>query len=136
MNKYASLQADVYSIFSSVTWLAESIKTVPSNFVGTGIGNEYIRVAIVAGGNDPKIAKRSVSGQLLIDIFTPAGGGPLRAAQIADKLDTYLVGKTLQVGPNGNTQLGLSTLSPLGIDKANTQLCRDSYSISFNYFGI
>jgi hypothetical protein len=135
-NKYSSVYADVYSIFGAGAWTSENIKTFPENFTGSSIGNEYIRVAIVSGGSlDNVNPPRSVSGQLLIDIFVPAGAGLARSNQIADKLDSYLAGKLMQTTGNGSTQLGSSSLTNLGNDAANPSLYRSIYSIPFNYFG-
>lgn len=137
MNKYASLLADAYSVFETLDWKAEDIKTFPEDFVGTGVGNEYIRVAVLAGNvqyHSNPIS--SVAGQMIIDIFTPAGAGPLRRSQIADKLDTYLAGKVFTLSTNGSTQFASSTLVGVGNDKDNPSLYRSIYSIPFNYFGV
>jgi len=133
-DKYASLSKSIYDVFATSAWTAENITTYPENFTGTA--TEYIRVAILASreSNDQRLG--SVAGQMIIDIFIPAGGGTSRTSQIADKLDQYLVGKTLPVSGKGNTQFGDSNLINLGIDKDNTSLYRSSYSIPFNYFGV
>jgi hypothetical protein len=136
MSKYGDLHADIYSIFGSPTWAAESIGTYPDNFVGTNVGNEYIRVSIIASGRSRANPLKSASGQLIIDIFTLAGAGTKRMAFIADKLDAYLVGKSVATTSGGTTQLMESSLASQGIDKANPALYRASYSIPFNYFGI
>lgn len=135
MGKYEALQTDIYSIFATSAWIAEAIKTVPENYVSTALGNEYIRVSIVSSGVDNQGPLCSANGQLIIDIFIPAGNGALRAVRIADKLDTYLAGKTFKIAPSGNTQLGRSALTFMGVDKADSSLYRASYSINFNYFG-
>lgn len=134
MGKYSSIDKSIYSVFSTPAWLAESIKTVPANYNGTGLGNEYLRVSIVPGSsfayaNMPK----SSAGQLIIDIFAPFGEGSARISTIADLLDTYLVSKSFAV-TNGKTQFSASSLAHLGKDSANPSLYRSSYSISFNYF--
>jgi hypothetical protein len=136
MNKYSSLYKDVYSIFGAIGWMTEGIKTVPENFVGSSIGNTYVRVAIVASGQTVVNPPRSVAGQLMIDIFIPAGGGSNETTRIADKLDDYLAGKTIKTNDGGSTQLGYSNLVSMGNDKANPSLYRSSYSIPFNYYGI
>jgi hypothetical protein len=133
MGKYENLHGDVFSVFGSQSWLAENIKTIPSNFNTANIGNEYIRISVVPSGYG--INYTSSSGQLLIDIFTPAGSGPTRSAQIADRLDAYLVGKSITLH-NGRTQFGKSSLSQFGPDGANPALFRSIYSISFNFFGV
>ena len=136
MNKYESLYTDVYSIFAAAGWLAENIKTFPDNFVGNVAGDEYIRVSIIASGAEVANFIRSVSGQMIIDIFIPAGGGPTRAAQIADKLDKYLAGQSSSQTANGGTQFFASSMIVLGNDKANPALYRAQYSIPFNFYGV
>lgn len=135
MNKYTAVFEDIYSIFGAVGWLAENIKTFPDNYVGASVGNEYLRVSIVPSGNLSVNPPLSVSGQLIIDIFIPAGSGLKRLTTIADRLDTYLAGKTVTTSLSGSTQLKTSALSLLGNDRDNPSLYRGSYSISFNYFG-
>lgn len=136
MGKYSSLQSDIFSIFGTIGWKTEGVFTMPSNFVASDAGDEYIRVSIVANGDNKANPLNSVSGQLLIDIFTPAGFGPNRTNLIADKLDKYLAGKLIQTTSGGNTQLAGSTLALLGNDSANPSLYRSIYTIVFNYFGI
>lgn len=135
MDKYAALEKDVYSVFSSVAWIAEAIKTIPDNYTTSGLGNEFVRVSIVPGGGNNTTFPWTASGQLIIDIFILAGEGTKRLSLIADKLDMYLAGKTMQTGQSGVTQFGQSSLVPIGQDKANPSLYRGSYSISFIYFG-
>lgn len=132
-NKYTNLQNDIYSIFAAAGWTAENIKSFPENFIGAVPGKEYIRIHIKAEREGLDIV--SVSGQVMIDIFVPAGGGPIRASQIADRLDVYLVGRSLKLS-SGHTQFLNSTLSNFGVDKANASLFRSIYSIPFNYFGV
>lgn len=133
MGKYLDIQNDIFSIFNSTAWKAENIKTYPSNFIAVNSGNEFVRVSIIPSGVGVNL--KSVSGVLIIDIFTPAGNGPKAAALIADKLDTYLVGKSLTTGIGSVTQLKSSALQLLGNDKDNSALYRSNYTIPFNYFG-
>jgi hypothetical protein len=132
--KYEALYSDVFSIFSIAPWTNENISTYPENFVGDG-GNEYIRVSILPSGFTDTNSIKSVSGQILIEIFFPAGSGPQRGRQIADRLDAYLAGK-LRTGTTGRTtQLFSSTLVSKGNDSDNPALYRMLYSIPFNHFG-
>ena len=134
MGKYNDAIKSVLALFGTTAWTQENIKTFPGNYVGTGAGDTYIRVHVIPSGAG--LNRASVSGQLLIDIFTPAGKGPLDAGLIADRLDAHLVGKNLPVG-NRNVQFPeASSMSPNGLDKANPALFRSSYAISFNYFGV
>lgn len=133
MGKYANLQADVFSIFNSVSWKAENIKTYPSNFVAINSGNEFIRVSIIPSGNSINID--SISGVIIVDIFTSAGNGPKSTVLIADKLDSYLVGKNIKITNNVAIQLFNSSLSAGTADRDNPALYRVAYSIPFTYFG-
>lgn len=129
MSKYQDLEENIFSVFATNAWQAENIKTFPSNFLALNAGNEYIRVSIIPAGEGINI--NSVSGILIIDIFTSAGSGPKAATLIADKLELYLAGKKID-----NTQFFASTLSYLGLDIDNRALYRSSYSIPFKHFGV
>lgn len=132
MGKYLNLQEDVFSVFNSAAWKAENIKTFPVNFVPVNQGNEFIRVSIIS--SKPGINILSVSGVLLIDIFSSAGNGPKQPSTIADKLDQYLVGKSVKTQTNAVTQFGNSNLDFRGLDRDNLSLARSLYTIPFNYF--
>lgn len=132
MAKFNDSQDDVFSVFNSVGWQTEGIPTYPVNFV-IGKPTEYIQVSIIAGGEGINLV--STSGQVIIDIFIAAGKGPNRGTLIADRLDTYLVGKSFKTGA-GTTQFQKSALTTIGQDKANPALFRMMYSISFNHFGV
>jgi len=134
MGKYKNLQTDVFSIFGSDTWKAENIKTFPSNFNPSHQGNEFLRVTILSG--KPGINIHSVSGIFVIDIFTTAGVGPDRSITIADKLDQYLVGKTIQSFSGAITQFSNSTFETRGLDSDNPSLYRSIYTIPFSYFEV
>jgi len=134
MGKYTELETDVFSIFSSNKWKSEKILTYPNNFVITGNSKEFIRVSIIPSGKG--INRLSVSGVLIIDIFTSAGEGTRKVSLIADTLDKYLVGKAIVTATNNNTQFGYSSLSMSGFDGDNPALFRSSYSIPFNFFGV
>jgi hypothetical protein len=132
MGKYSNVQDDIFSIFNSTSWKAENIKTFPNNFVAVTPGNEFIRVSVIS--RNVGINIESVSGILMIDIFTSAGNGPKRANLIADKLDQYLVGKSVSTTSGNATQFMNSTLDFRGLDSSDPSLSRSNYSVSFNYF--
>jgi hypothetical protein len=134
MSKYAELHENVYPIFGTDEWKAEKIKTFPANHTGTSKVNtsgEFIRVSVIPSGNSLNI--KSISGVLIIDIFTKAGNGPNRYYTIADRLDTYLSGRALSATSGKNVQLFASSLQPSGLDKDDPTLFRTTYSIPFNY---
>jgi hypothetical protein len=134
MGKYKVLQDDIFSIFAGAAWKAEKIETQPTNYVGNDVGDEYIVVTIIPSG--PGANRVSVSGVMLIDIYTSFGEGPLRANLIADKLDQYLSNKTLATITGKNTQCFDSNMTPRGQDKDNPTLHRSLYSIPFKFFGV
>ncbi len=134
MGKFINLQTDVFSIFNSNTWKAENIKTFPVNFIPINHGNEFIRVNIVGSGSG--INLKSISGVIIVDIFTSAGNGPNQAYLIADKLEQYLVGKSVKTQIGAITQFFGSSLETRGLDKDNPSLFRLSYTVPFNYFGV
>jgi len=131
MGKYVNLEKDVFSVFDSAAWKAESIKTFPGNFVAMNSGNEFLRVSIIPSGNGINIT--SISGIIIIDIFTSAGSGPHGSLVIADKLDSFLQGKTLSTTVGSSVQFHSSTMIPKGIEGS---LHRASYTIPFNHFGV
>jgi hypothetical protein len=133
MGKFTRLQEDAFSIFNSAEWKAENIKTFPNNFITVNPGNEFIRVSIIGSGIG--INLESVSGVFIIDIFTSAGNGPRQASLIADKLDQYLVGKSISGESGSVTQFSNSALDARGLDRDNPALFRSLYTIPFNYFG-
>jgi hypothetical protein len=134
MGKYIDLQEDIFSVFDSVAWKAESINTYPFNFIAVDPGNQFIRVNILP--SDIGVNLKSISGLLLIEVFVPKGNGPKPLFAVADKLDNYLVGKSLSTHAGTVTQFQNSSVQPLGIDKENHSLYRATYSIPFNYFGV
>jgi hypothetical protein len=132
MGKYSDLTSDIFSVFASNAWVAENIKVVPSDFVGGG--ETHVRATAVASGKSANRA--SVSGILILEIFTSAGAGPKEANTIADKLDTYLENQSLQTTSGGLTQFGTSSMADTGRDRHNSSLSTSRYEIPFNFFGV
>ncbi len=131
MGKYSSLQSKIFSIFASADWLAEGIKTFPSN--AQTAGEEFVRITIIPSGNG--VNEHSASGLIMAEIFTKAGKGPSRAAYIADRLDAYLAKATVE---NVGTlmQTAVSSMVPNGLDKDNPSLTKNTFSVPFSYFGV
>lgn len=134
MGKYTDLQEDVFSVFGSVGWQAENLKTYPSNYVANSNGNEFLRVNVIPGAVG--VNRISASGVVLIEIFTESGVGPSRYFAIADILDRYLENKSFSLSSQRSTQFETSTLSGAQPDKDNPALCRVLYTIPFNFFGV
>jgi len=135
MGKYTNLDNDIYALFGTTAWRAERIKTLPSNFIGMAEVGEFIRISIIPSGKG--LNHRSVSGILMIDIFTQAGDGPKRPSVIADLLDSYLSGKSISTNSGTTIQFPESSaLDHKGTDKDNPTLYRVAYTIPFNYFEV
>ena len=128
--RYSDSQQKIFSVFGSQAWVNQDIITVPQDVVPLDTTNEYVRISIVPSGQGINLI--SLSGICIIDIFTAFGEGPSRANEIADKLDVFLMGITIE----GVVQFGQSTLLPKGRDKDTPSQARYSYTIPFNYFGV
>jgi len=128
MPRYLGAEQDIFSIFATAEWNTEGIKAYPSTIVPDNPGQEYIRISIVPSGQG--LNYNSVSGLLLIDIFTARAQGPKRPMQVADILDTHF-----NVKISGNSQFMSSSLGKTSQDRDDPALCMTSYSIAFNYFG-
>jgi hypothetical protein len=134
MSKYANLQKAIFSIFDSSAWKSEKIIVLPNNVLGQNLKEEFLRLTIIPG--NPGINLKSVSGLVIIDIFVKAGNGPKRSYNIADKLDNYLVGKSLKTEIDSVVQFNNSAISIHGLDSDNKSLFRVNYTIPFNYFEV
>jgi hypothetical protein len=134
MGKYAQIDNNILAVFGTSRWNAENIKTYPENFIKVGTSDEFIRVSIVTSGNGVNL--KSVSGILLIDIFTKVGDGPKRSSTIADKLDSHLSGKSLSAVAGTVVQFQSSTVGRGKNDIDNSALYHKTYTIPFNYFEV
>jgi hypothetical protein len=130
MGRYIDAQSKLFSVFASAAWLIKNIKTYPSDFSPTDKAEEFIRVHIIAS-SEP-LNMNSLSGILLIEIYTAFGKGPTRANEIADILDDFLKSITIE----NWLQLTTSTLMPKGQDRENSLLTRSDYTIPFNLYGV
>jgi hypothetical protein len=131
MNRYGNLATGVFPIFGTAEWKAEKIRTFAVNHIGVNTSDEHIRVSVIPSGTSVNI--KSISGVLIIDIFTKAGNGPNRFFTIADRLDTYLVGQSKRPVEGISVQFFSSALQTNGLDKDDPTLFRTTYSIPFNY---
>lgn len=135
MGKYEDSTKILLSYFTLPAWTDANIITQPANYSGAIATNTYVRVSVIQSRPGQLYSKTDiVSGQLIIEIFTPIGEGPATAQQIADVLDALLVGK-IKNSSTGYVQTGLSFLTSYGQDKANPSLFRHIYNIPFTYSG-
>lgn len=134
MDRYVRALSDVFSIFGSAEWVTENIFTIPTGIDPENPGSEYIRVSVIPSGK--ALNRASLTGILLIDIFTPRNKGPLRTMEIADKLDDYLQNKTVNLLDSASTQFLSSSLGTVTRDRDNATLNMTLYSIPFSYYGV
>jgi hypothetical protein len=134
MGKYLDLENDIFSIIDDVKPLLTSTKIYPANFVSVNPGTKFLRVSVIPSGSG--INLKSISGLVIVDIYTPVGEGPRTTSLIADAMDQYLVGKSVNTSGRGVTQFGNSSLQPGSIDKDSPTLFRSTYTIPFNFFGV
>lgn len=134
MSKYAKIESAVYSFFSSGAWVASGIQAFPRGFFVESPPEEFVRINVIPS-RESSVNELSVSGLLMLEIFTPADLGPRRATEIADLLDSLISHKSV---PDGSllTQFGFSTLIPGGIDSATNRLTKNTLSVPFNHFGV
>lgn len=131
MGKYKRALDDIYSIFDSTAWKANNIPTFPENYKGEAL--KFIVVNCVFSGG--AINGFSISGVILVDIYTEANKGPLEAITIADLLDELLNEKAVYKDAKFNTQFFNSSLVSVGVDSGNPTLYRHTYSIPFSHYG-
>lgn len=131
MGRFSATQTSIFGVFNKPEWKATGIATYPSNFVSAD-DKEYIRVSVVPSGGS--LNRKSITGVVLVDIFSTAGEGPKAFYRIADSLDEFLLEKSVQSG--GVTQFGRSSLGEVIGDSASSSLARVRYSIPFNHFGV
>jgi len=133
MGKFTNIMTDVFSIFGSPEWADEKLKTVPSNFSTEDLGNEFLRISIQLG--DSPVNVSSMSGMLIVDIFSAFGVGPPRVTAIADILDAYLLrGVSFSYASGSTTQFLTSSFAIIGQDKDNPVLIQAQYVANFNHY--
>lgn len=134
MGKYLTIESDVFSIIEDNLKSLTDAKIYPNNYIAVNPGKKFLKCSIISSGAG--INLKSVSGLLIIDIFTPVGVGPRDASLIADTIDQCFAGKSKIAPNNSMTQFMGSNLTHRGVDPDNPALFRSSYSIPFNYFGV
>lgn len=134
MGKFVDLEREIFNLIEANKAAFVNVKVYPANFVSVNPGNNFLRVTVISTGSG--INLKSVSGLLTVDIYVPVGEGPRNTSLIADKIDTYLVGKSYNTSGNGTLQFGNSALAPGSVDRDSPSLYRSTYSIPFNFYGV
>jgi len=130
-NKYKRVRLDIESVFSSAAWKAESIPAYPANYEGDSKSKTFVKLEILPSSQVEFYGNfDGVSGQVIIQIYVPAGMGMIALMDNADTLDTYFKSKTFANG----TSTDSSTLNIIGKDSANPALFRGDYTVNFTLF--
>lgn len=127
MVKYSNLQSNVFSIFASQAWVDLNTRAFPAGIKGDKGDPPYVRMDVVA--DESGANRESVSGLLMIEIYTQWGDGPAKSIEIADQLDALIQNKTI----NG-TQFFSSSLSALLQDRDDENLGKRTYQVSFQHY--
>jgi len=130
LNRYEKTLKDIYSIVESMT--IEGLKIVPIGYQGTETTNEYIRFNPVIGENNTELNLRGI---LYFDIYTKIGEGPTRAYKIADIIEKYFLGNTVNLN-TGNSVTQFIKQSNLVVkgEAKNPAFLQTLYQIQFNNF--
>lgn len=132
MNRYAEMTEAVLSVFGTPAWTSEKIPAVPANWVPKDVERTFIRIDVLPGSGADLTSLR---GQVIIDIFSPAGESTRLAVSIADKLDKFLLGKSFTTA-SGVVQCLRSAFSNSGLDRDNSSLWRSNYVIDVAFHGV
>ena len=134
MQRFQEVNKAIHSVFASDEWKAESIRIYPQNFSGS-VETPFMKFTLLDAGVIEGQSINSMSGQLWIDIYVVPGQGNKRHAELADTLDKYFLGKTLDNdGENqGSTQFGRSVISSETFDEPSRSY-KVSYVIPFTYY--
>lgn len=131
---FSKIKQDIYAVFANNLWKNNGIKVYPDNYQGNiGATKPFIRMTIIPGSArfSSFHLKKELSGRLILSIFVDNKKGETELYSVADIIDDHFQGKTLTNG----TQFGPSSITPLGIDNANSSLYRGDYSITFKSYG-
>ena len=117
----------VEGLFASTAWTSNNIKAFPANYQGEINAEEWIRVSVLPFSSELAYQDVIANGQIVCNIFVPAGAGMKRAYQIADLLKTLLDIKVI----SGYLQTTNSFITNIGIDPKDAGLYNVDYTVNF-----
>ena len=133
---YTQIRTDIFQVMNKFN-LASSVPLFPVDYTGSvnpgDAEDAYILFELLL----PNIeivsysAGVKIEGYLIFNIYTRKGFGPKKALEVADTLNTYFQGTTV----NGRLQFFQSNLSSTKEDTDNHSLNRTEYMIRFNTYG-
>ena len=117
----------VEGLFASTAWTSNNIKAFPANYQGEINAEEWIRVSVLPFSSELAYQDVIANGQIVCNIFVPAGAGMKRAYEIADLLKTLLDQEVI----SGYLQTTNSFITNIGIDPKDAGLYNVDYTVNF-----
>lgn len=127
MATISQLLTAVEGLFASTAWTTNNIKAFPANYQGEIDADEWVRVSVLPFSSELAFKDVIANGQIVCQIFVPAGAGMKRAYQIADILKTLLDQEVI----SGYLQTTNSFITNIGIDTKDSGLFNVNYTVNF-----
>jgi hypothetical protein len=127
MATISQLLTAVEGLFASSAWTSNNVKAFPANYQGEIDSDEWIRVSVLPFSSELAYKDVIANGQIVCQIFVPAGAGMKRAYEIADMLKTLLDQEVI----SGYLQTTNSFITNIGIDSKDSGLYNVDYTVNF-----
>jgi hypothetical protein len=127
MATISQLLTAVEGLFASSAWTSNNVKAFPANYQGEINADEWIRVSVLPFSSELAYKDIIANGQIVCQIFVPAGAGMKRAYEIADMLKTLLDQEVI----SGYLQTTNSFITNIGIDTKDSGLFNVNYTVNF-----
>ena len=127
MATISQLLTAVEGLFASTAWTTNNIKAFPANYQGEIDANEWVRVSVLPFSSELAFKDVIANGQIVCQIFVPAGAGMKRAYEIADMLKVLLDQEVI----SGYLQTTNSFITNIGIDTKDSGLFNVNYTVNF-----
>jgi hypothetical protein len=127
MATISELLTAVEGLFASSAWTSNNVKAFPANYQGEINADEWIRVSVLPFSSELAYKDVIANGQIVCQIFVPAGAGMKRAYEIADMLKTLLDQEVI----SGYLQTTNSFITNIGIDTKDSGLYNVNYTVNF-----
>ena len=127
MATISQLLTAVEGLFASTAWTTNNIKAFPANYQGEIDADEWVRVSVLPFSSELAFKDVIANGQIVCQIFVPAGAGMKRAYQIADMLKVLLDQEVI----SGYLQTTNSFITNIRIDTKDSGLFNVNYTVNF-----
>ena len=127
MSTISNILTAVEGLFASSAWTTNNIKAFPANYQGEIDADEWIRLSVLPFSSELAYQDVIANGQIVCQIFVPAGSGMKRAYQIADLLKALLDQEVI----SGYLQTTNSFITNIGIDPKDSGLYNVDYTVNF-----